>query len=111
MPNRLVVLLAAAVLVAQASAADAATLTATAAKQAAIRVLIGDPYGQTPAEVARVIKSQTLGPDAKCGTHRQSWTFTVVVPPSDTSPDGIRGYLVLDARNGKLICAGLPFLD
>lgn len=104
-------LLAAGALVAVAPSASAATLSAAAAKQAAIRILIGDPYGQTPAAVARVIKGQALGADTHCGGSRQSWTFTVVVPPSATRPDGIDGYLVLDSRSGKLICAGLPFLD
>jgi hypothetical protein len=32
---------------------------------------------------------------------------------SSSHPGGnaIDGYLVLDARNGKMKCAGLPFLD
>ena len=88
-----------------------AAVPAATARRAAIAILLGDPYGSTAAAVDRTIVSQTLMRDDACHTRKQVWKFRVVVPPSRTSPDGIDGYLVLDAANGKLVCAGLPFLD
>jgi hypothetical protein len=78
----------------------------------AISVLRGDPYGKTNAQVARNIKQSQLLPDGKgtpCGAlNKPVWQFHVVV----VSPEHqIDGYLVLDARSGKMVCANLPLLD
>jgi len=106
------VLLIAAPLTTQA--ADA--LSEGRARAAAIAILKGDPYGQTTEQVAQnIVASQLLnGGSTRCGgkTAKPVWEFHVVVP-ANRNPNGnpIDGFLVLDARSGKMICAGLPFLD
>jgi len=80
------------------------------ARRSAIKILLGDPYGKTPAAVSNVIVSQKLVPDAHCNSHKTVWEFLIVVPSSKNNPDGISGYLLLDQRASKLICAGLPYL-
>lgn len=85
----------------------------------AVEILKGDPYGRTPAQVSQAIKSELLVVDGNdenaCEVDYQktpAWRFHVVVEKNEpTAPDGIDGYLWLDARPGKLMCAGLPFLD
>ena len=82
-------------------------------------ILKGDPYGKSEAEVLRNIKSGILiidgfEKDASCISDfkkKPVWTFHVVVPKSERSPDGIDGHLALNARTGKMECGGLPFLD
>jgi hypothetical protein len=100
--------LAAALLAAHPSLA---AVGASAARTAAIKILGGDPYGRTPAEVRRSIVGQTLKRDDLCHTGKRVWKFHVVVPKSATAPDGIDGYLELDAANGHMLCANLPLLD
>ena len=92
-------------------------LTRENAHNSAVQILKGDPYGQTPGEVSRTIKSELLVVDGKdeinCDVDYRknpAWRFRVVVEKNDTA-DGIDGYLLLDAKTGKLTCAGLPFLD
>ena len=51
----------------------------------------------------------------RCGTKvtKPVWQFHVVVP-KNRNPSGdskIDGFLAIDAATGKLVCAGLPFLD
>ena len=95
------------------SAAHAVRLLSEAqARAKAIAVLRGDPYGKTNAEVASHIKEVKQLPDGKTtpcpAIKKPVWQFHVVV----TSPDRkIDGYLVLDARSGKMLCANLPLLD
>ncbi len=96
----------------------AALLSEQQARAKAIALLQGDPYGSTPTEVAKVVKDARLARDGNtkaCGARKVvAWEFHVVVvtPNKDQFNDGvIDGYLALDARNGKLLCANLPLLD
>jgi hypothetical protein len=84
----------------------------------AINVLMGDPYGRTPAEVAKNIKEVRLVQDGNteaCGPKKwPAWEFHIVVVTTnkDQFNNGIiDGYLALDARTGKILCANLPLLD
>jgi hypothetical protein len=95
----------------------AGTLSEAQALAKAISILAGDPYGGTPKEVAANIQEVQL--IAAGSDHCQGrimgpvWQFHVVVP-KERMKDGnspIDGYLVLNARTGKIVCAGLPFLD
>lgn len=97
--------------------AEAANLSADQAREKAIAILQGDPYGQTPSEVARNVRAIEYLPNgsaAACGRRDALWQFHVVV---DTGQKGqfrngvIDGYLWLDARSGKMLCASLPMLD
>jgi len=81
------------------------------ARTAAIKILKGDPYGSTAAEVAANIAGQEFATHKLCSPDQKNWVFRIAVPASDRHPDGIRGYLVIDAQTGEMICAGLPFLD
>ena len=81
------------------------------ARRDAIALLLGDPYGKTPAAVSRVIVSQKSVRDTHCQSNKVVWEFIIAVPASKAQPQGINGYLVLDRVTGELICAGLPFLS
>ena len=88
------------------------------ARAKASDILKGDPYGKNSAEVAKNIKQVQLvrdGPTKACGGKKgPAWEFHVVVVTSnkDQYKDGvIDGYLALDARNGRILCANLPMLD
>jgi hypothetical protein len=72
---------------------------------------LGIPYGTTLDEVRRKIKRQERvgADDPDCG--KPAWKFKVAVPASQTNPNGINGYLCLSPKNGKLLRAGLPYLD
>lgn len=93
-------------------------LSESLARSKAIALLKGDPYGQTSQEVERnILEGQLItSGDTKCGgtaTRTPVWQFHVLVPAA-RNPSGandIDGYLLLDARTGKLTCAGLPFMD
>ncbi len=89
----------------------AAGLTAARALEAAIEVLLGDPYGATVDEVKRnIIRQERVGAgDRDCAA--PAWKFVVAVPASQNNPDGINGYLCLSPKDGKLLRAGLPYLD
>jgi hypothetical protein len=96
----------------------ASVLSEQQARVKAISLLKGDPYGRTAAAVAGNIKQARLAPDGKtraCGAKKTPvWEFHVVVVTGnkDQFRNGvIDGYLVLDARTGKLLCANLPMLD
>ena len=86
------------------------------ARARAIQILKGDPYGVTTIQVSRHLKGQVLvmnGKDATCGINlkaRPAWRLRVEVPKAE-SHDEIKGGLLIDARTGKMLCAGLPFLD
>ena len=86
------------------------------ARRAVVKILLGDPYGKTAADVSRHIRSASLvmAGDSICGkVRRPVWAFTVVVPATD-NPVGnspINGFMCVDAQTGKLTVAGLPFLD
>lgn len=80
---------------------------------AAAQILKGDPYGKTVAEVLKTITSSQLvvRGSSSCGTVKApQWTMHVSVPASNGN-NKIEGDLTIDARSGKMICAGLPFLD
>lgn len=105
-------------LTADAAAQVQGVLSEKLARLKAATILKGDPYGST-VEIAasRIAKAQLLGSGTTdCGASvvaKPVWQFLVVVPRGavPTQDKEIRGYLVLDARTGKMECAGLPFLD
>jgi hypothetical protein len=80
----------------------------------AVQILQGPPYGASVVETAHSIQSSELlaRGDNPCGGLVRSpiWVFHVLAPKTATH-EQITGYLVLDARKGQLVCAGLPFLD
>ena len=93
--------------------AHAAEVSEQKARRIAIGILKGDPYGRTDAAVAANIhetRATTAGQTVCHGPDIPVWAFRVVVPASSVN-GVIDGWLVLDRRNGKLVCAGLPFLD
>lgn len=99
------------------SANAAELLSQEQARAKAIAILQGNPYGNTLREVAgRMVEAQLITAGTVCrGVKVRSplWEFHVVVP-ENVVPDGngaIDGYLVIDGRSGKMVCAGLPFLD
>jgi hypothetical protein len=86
------------------------------AKAAAVKILMGDPYGKTAAAVLRNIESaQLITAGTACGAavKKPVWQFEVRVPKerNPSGSDEISGYLVIDGQSGKLVCAGLPFLS
>ena len=88
------------------------------ARAKAINILKGDPYGRTPAEVSKNIKQIQFVHDGNtraCGAKKSpAWEFHVVVVTAnrDQFNNGvIDGYLALDARTGRILCANLPLLD
>ena len=88
------------------------------ARVKAIAILKGDPYGATDAEVAGNIKQTRWVGDGKtraCGSKKTpAWEFHVVAATGKKEQFNngvIDGYLALDARSGKLLCANLPLLD
>ena len=106
-----------AAMLAAAPAQAAGPMTEQQARAAAAKILKGDPYGKTPDQIAKNIASAQLltAGVTECGTKvsRPVWQFHVVVP-KNRNPSGdnaIDGFLVLDGRTGKMVCAGLPFLD
>jgi hypothetical protein len=121
MPARLIVAITlAAAFVAAAPeigpAGAASVMTERQARVAAARILKGDPYGGNFDEIIQNIESaQLITAGSVCGSRvtKPVWQFHVVVP-KERNPSGdneINGFLVIDARTGKLVCAGLPFLD
>jgi hypothetical protein len=98
-------------------AQGASMLSEQQARAKAIGILKGDPYGKTDAEVAKDIKQARLLQNANskaCGGKATAWEFHVVVvtPNKDQFNNGvIDGYLAIDPRTGKMLCANLPLLD
>ena len=108
----------AAILLLAVNVAQASLLSEQEARSKAVKVLIGDPYGQTAGEVAKNIKGARLvldGNTKACGPmHRPAWEFHVVVVTENKKQFNngvIDGYLALDANTGELLCANLPLLD
>jgi hypothetical protein len=96
----------------------ASLLSEQQARAKAIEILKGDPYGRTAAEVAKNIKQVQLiqdGSTKACGIKKSpAWEFHIVVATENKSQFNnavIDGYLALDARTGKMLCANLPLLD
>ena len=112
--KRLTLALIIALLVTPAQAAGA--MTERQARTAAVAILKGDPYGKTDGQVLKnMTEAQLITAGSVCGKKvtRPLWRFQVDVPKA-RNPSGdndIKGYLVIDAGTGKLVCAGLPFLD
>jgi len=111
------ILFAAAVVALAIDGASATTLTQQQARAKAVAILKGDPYGKTDAAVAANIKQARLVRNAAsraCGKKTTAWEFHVVVvtPNKDQFNNGvIDGYLAIDPRTGKMLCANLPLLD
>lgn len=106
----------AAALVAAAPARAASVMSEHQARAAAAKILKGDPYGDSVDQIMKNIEgAQLITAGSVCGSRvtKPVWQFHVVVP-KDRNPSGdneINGFLVIDGRTGKIICAGLPFLD
>jgi hypothetical protein len=98
-------------------AQGASMLSEQQARTKAIGILKGDPYGKTAAEVAGNIKQARLVQNATsraCGSKTTAWEFHVVVVTAnkDQYNNGtIDGYLAINPRTGKMLCANLPLLD
>ena len=115
--NRLVVAVSATFMLALGFAHADPFLSEQQARAKAIKILKGDPYGKSRAEIAKIIKQARLvldGPTKACSTKKDpAWEFHVVVAANKdpfNSPV-IDGYLALDARNAELLCTNLPMLD
>jgi hypothetical protein len=110
---------AAAVLILMPGCVHAASfLSEQQARAKAINILKGDPYGRTPDEVSKNIKQVQFAQDGNtkaCGARTiPAWEFHVVVVTADKDRFNngiIDGFLALDARTGKILCANLPLLD
>jgi hypothetical protein len=96
----------------------ASLLNEQQARAKAVNILKGDPYGQTATELAKVIKEVAFlqnGNTKVCGAKKMPvWEFHIVVVTADKDAFDhgvIDGYLVLNARNGRMLCANLPLLD
>jgi hypothetical protein len=96
----------------------ASFLSAQQARAKAVNILKGDPYGKTPDEVSKNIKQIQFAQDGNtraCGARKiPAWEFHVVVVTADKDQFNngiIDGFLALDARTGKILCANLPLLD
>ncbi len=91
-------------------------LSKAQARRAAIEILKGDPYGNSSHEVLqniRLIQFVSAG-TSNCGLFPfPVWQIHVLVPKERVKygDSKIDGWLVLNARTGKMVCAGLPFLD
>lgn len=115
--NRLVAATASLLLMLSCAHADH-LLSEQQARAKAIDILTGDPYGNSPAEIAKIIKQAQLvqdGPTKACSNRRgPAWEFHVVVVTANKDQfnnGAIDGYLALDARNAKILCTNLPMLD
>ena len=103
-------------LVAAAPARAAGEMSEQQARAAAAKILKGDPYGDSIDQIMKNIEgAQLITAGSVCGSRvtKPVWQFHVVVP-KERNPSGdneINGLLVIDGRTGKIICAGLPFLD
>jgi hypothetical protein len=108
---------AAIVALALGCAQAASLLTEQQARAKAVAILKGDPYGRTNAEAAGHIREVRLVQNAEspaCGAKTTAWEFHVVVvtPDKEKFNNGvIDGYLAIDPRTGKMLCANLPLLD
>jgi hypothetical protein len=95
-----------------------ALLSEHQARNKAIDILRGDPYGRSRVAVEKNIKSARFvrnGDTKACGPIKTAaWEFHVVVPPADKhqfANRSIDGFLALDARTGRIFCANLPFVE
>ena len=111
--RRLLLLLAGVVLATAGVAL--ADVTEKQALAKAVDILKGDPYGDSAAAVTANITERKLGPRSEtvCGGGASPvWAFHVVVKAAKDHDGGpIDGWLVIDVKTGRLVCANLPFLD
>lgn len=85
----------------------APVLDAQAARNRAIDLLLGDPYGQTAADVAQhIVREQFVTENGE-----SQWVFTIRVAASPDLPQGIAGEVRVDAATGAVTTRDLPFLD
>lgn len=96
----------------------ASLLSEQQARVKAINILKGDPYGRTADEVSRNIRQIQFALDGNtkaCGAKKTpAWEFHVVVVTADKDQFNngvIDGFLAVDARTGKILCANLPLLN
>jgi len=114
--KRIVICIVLTAAVAMASAQAASPINERQARSAAAKILKGDPYGNSFDQIMKNIESaQLITAGSVCGAKvtRPVWQFQVLVP-KERNPSGendIKGYLVIDGQTGKMVCAGLPFLD
>ncbi|MCL8000196.1 hypothetical protein M8994_18355 [Brucella sp. 21LCYQ03] len=102
-------------------AVAAQPLSPERAADKAVSILQGEPYGNTKSEVLSGISGQMLivkgvDPCSKTRVKSPIWAFHVLATdPNSTDASGkpskIDGFLSLNASSGKMVCAGLPFLD
>jgi hypothetical protein len=102
-------------------AVAAQPLSPDSAAEKAVSILQGDPYGNSKSEVLSGIDGQMLivkGTDPCSKTRIKSplWVFHVTATDRNSTdasgkPSKIDGFLSLNASSGKMVCAGLPFLD
>jgi hypothetical protein len=116
--TQLIVVIAAVFLLTVSYAHAAPLLSEQQARAKAINILKGDPYGRTANEVVKNIKQVQLVQDGNtkaCGAKKSpAWEFHVMIVTAnkDQFNNGvIDGYLAIDARTGKILCANLPLLD
>ncbi|MDO9295752.1 hypothetical protein [Bradyrhizobium sp.] len=116
--TRLVATTAAVFMLMLGCAHTASFLSEQQARAKAINILQGDPYGRTPDEVSKNIKQVQFAQDGNtkaCGAKKTpAWEFHVVVVTADKdqyNKGTIDGFLAVDARTGKILCANLPLLD
>src|SRR5262249_45763757 len=88
------------------------------ARDKAINILKGEPYGRSRVVVKKNIKSVRFvrnGDTKACGPiQNAAWEFHVIVMTAGKNKfvnRSIDGFLALDAHTGKILCANLPFLD
>ncbi|MDK9694861.1 MAG: hypothetical protein OEL76_00545 [Siculibacillus sp.] len=108
-------LIAAAAMPLLASPLSAAEITEKRALARAVEILKGDPYGDDERQVLANITERRFGPRSAtvCGGGASPvWAFRVVVKAARDHDGGpIDGWLVIDGKTGRLVCANLPFLD
>lgn len=116
--TRLVAATAAVFMLMLGGAHAASLLSEQQARVKAINILKGDPYGKTPDEVSKNIKQIQFALDGNtkaCGAKKTpAWEFHVVVVTADKDQFNngvIDGFLAVDARTGKILCANLPLLN
>lgn len=85
------------------------------AHAAAVKILIGNPYGESVTEVSQNIRRCSLvvdGSTACAGAiSTPVWSCNVRVEPARHGEPVSEGTLDVDAVSGELVCANLPFLS
>jgi len=114
--KHIAIFIALAAAIAASPAQAAGVMNESQARVAAAKILKGDPYGQSFDQIMKNIdEAHLITGGSICGARvtRPVWQFQIVVA-KNRNPSGdseIKGPLVIDGQTGKLVCAGLPFLD